>query len=512
MHDSKPPYSPFIQALLSGGAYPHPIDTILVNETHISWVLLTGYYAYKIKKPVKFAFLDFSTLERRRFFCEEELRLNRRLAADIYLDCVPITGTLENPKMDGQGEVIEYAIKMRQFPSGQLFSERAPCGLLTSEELEQLVQAIANFHLSIARADASSPYGDCRTVKHWFDENFNCIRPLLHDSALRQQLQEVQVWGESEWRRQSALMQERKLRWFVRECHGDLHLGNITVIDGKPVMFDCIEFNPELRWIDVISEMAFLVLDLLHFGNDRHAYGLLNRYLQLTGDYEGLVLLRYYLVYRALVRAKVALLTGTQPRADEDYRAYADLATRFIHPERPVLLITHGFSGSGKSFFARQLAARIGAIQIRSDIERKRLFGLREQDASGGGIYSFEANERTYRRLGELAKTILAAGYSVIIDAAFLKSAERDWVRDLAADCRVRFGVISVQAPEQALRARIESRKQDASEATVDVLTQQLRTAEPLTAAELDQALIISNDQQAVEASLAEIEAWLRDG
>ncbi|MGZ4998634.1 MAG: AAA family ATPase, partial [Methylobacter sp.] len=250
-----------------------------ISETHISWVLLTGQYAYKIKKPVNFGFLDFSTLEKRHFCCIEELRLNRRLAADLYLEVVPITGTPEHPQIGCTATAIEYAVKMVQFPSGQLLSEHARNGQLDTDLINQLADIVADFHETIEQTDENSPYGDSANINHWFIENFDHIRPLLVDDAQKQQLQRIQQWGDSEWRRLAEIMQLRKHQGYVRECHGDLHLGNMTLIKGKVTLFDCIEFNPLLRWIDVISEVAFLFIDLLHFGYDRFAYRFLNRYL-----------------------------------------------------------------------------------------------------------------------------------------------------------------------------------------------------------------------------------------
>ncbi len=308
--------SPLIKALSEASAYSHEVTAISMIETHISWVLLTGKYAYKIKKPVNFGFLDFSSLEKRRFFCHEELRLNRRLAPELYLDVVPITGNYDQPKMDGTGEAIEFAVRMIQFPSGCTLSERAESGQLGSDEMEQIVGILADFHETVARTDDSSPYGSSECIRHWFVENFDHIRPLLTDDKQKQQLDSIQTWGALEWNNKAGLMQLRKQQGHVRECHGDLHLSNMTLINGKVTLFDCIEFNPKLRWIDVISEVAFLVIDLLHFGYACYAYRLLNQYLHHTGDYQGMALLRYYLVYRALVCAKVSLLRQAQQDND----------------------------------------------------------------------------------------------------------------------------------------------------------------------------------------------------
>lgn len=479
-----------------------------VIETHISWILLTGQYVYKIKKPVNFGFLDFSTLEKRRFCCIEELRLNKRLAADLYLEVVPITGTPEHPIISGAGTgtAIEYAVKMRQFPSGQLLSEHARNGRLDVGHLDQLADIVADFHETIEQTDENSPYGDSANINHWFIENFDHIRPLLADDAHKQQLQRIQQWGDSEWRRLSGMMQLRKHQGCVRECHGDLHLSNMTLINGTVTLFDCIEFNPLLRWIDVISEVAFLVIDLLHFGYDRFAYRFLNRYLQYTGDYQGLTLLRYYLVYRALVRAKVSLLRMAQCPDDQDvtkqalreYAAFADLAERFTTRRQTALIITHGYSGSGKSTFAAQLAEQIGAFQIRSDIERKRLYGYRALMQTGSdidkGLYTEEASQKTYQRLLEIAKGVLKAGFPVIIDAAFLKTEQRAPFRQLAVDCGVPFRIIDFQASDQELYRRIKQRQDDASEATVAVLHHQQQSAQPLLDQEQSELITVNTE------------------
>ncbi|MDO9049578.1 MAG: AAA family ATPase [Methylobacter sp.] len=494
-----------------------------IIETHISWVLLIGQYVYKIKKPVNFGFLDFSTLEKRRFCCTEELRLNRRLAADLYLEVVLITGTPHHPQMAGTGAAIEYAVKMIRFPSGQLLSEHAGRGQLGTDAIDQLADIVADFHETIEQTDENSPYGDSANINHWFIENFDHIRPLLIDDVQKQQLQRIQQWGDSEWRKQAGIMQLRRHQGYVRECHGDLHLGNMTLINGKVTLFDCIEFNPLLRWIDVISEVAFLFIDLLRFGYDRYAYRFLNRYLQCTGDYQGLTLLRYYLVYRALVRAKVSLLRMAQQPDDDavvkqarcEYAVFADLAERFTKRRPTALIITHGYSGSGKSTMAAQLAEKIGAFQIRSDIERKRLFGYRALMQTGSdiddGLYTQEVSLKTYQHLKELAKAVLDAGFPAIIDAAFLKTGQRDPFRQLAADCGVPFHIITFQASDQELCRRIKQRQDDASEATVAVLHHQQQSAQPLSKHEQPAVIEINTENgNALENLLNNFDRYLQ--
>lgn len=512
-------YPALIKALFDADAYLHDVTSVRLIETHISWVLLTGQFAYKIKKPVNFGFLDFSTLDKRRYYCYEELRLNQRLAKDWYLGVVPITGQPDHPKMDGTDETIEYAVKMVQFPSALTLRESAESGQLGVGEIDQIIGIVANFHSFIEKADGESPYGASHNINHWFDENFDHIRPLLDDKHQLLQLEFIKDWSQNEWTRKSLLMQQRKEQGYIRECHGDLHLGNMTLINSKVILFDCIEFNPMLRWIDVISEVAFLVMDLIHLGCDTYAYHFLNRYLQNTGDYHGLALLRYYLVYRALVRAKVALLRKSQnpdaavcSQIRSEYTVFANLAESFTKDNSVNLFITHGFSGSGKSTVASQLAEKIGAIQIRSDIERKRLFGYSTQANTNSvidsGIYTQEAGQKTYIYLTELAKAVLGTGFSVIIDAAFLKTEQRRLFQLLANELSVKFTIIDFQASEETLCVRIRNRQDDPSEATIEVLHQQMQTMQPLSEDEKNHTVTINTESDnALETLLANIES-----
>ena len=483
-----------VDALTGADAYHHPTRAIHVVETHCAWVLLTGEFAYKIKKPVDFGFLNFSTLEKRRFYCEEEVRLNRRFAPAIYLDVVAITGEPDRPQMAGSGAVLEYAVRMRQFADDGLLSQLAERNQLDAAHIDQLVDQVVDFHQSTQRASPDAPFGEPQQIHHWMGENFQHIRPSLKTARRIAQLDGIRRGVEAERKRIETLLVGRKQDGYVRECHGDLHLGNITLIDGKVTLFDCIEFNPELRWIDVFSDVAFLVMDL----DDRHyrnfAFHFLNAYLHRSGDYQGLGVLRYYMVYRALVRAKVAMLRRQQGAtdsalfevADAEYSQYIQLADSYLAPGRQALLITCGLSGSGKSTVARQLCETSGMIQIRSDIERKRMSGLeaREQSRSGldEGLYSVNQTEKTYRHLAELATVVLQAGYSVIVDATFLQRKYRDVFRSLAEKHKVPFTIVHCVATEKELEHRIQARGLeggDPSEATLDVLNAQRKNQEP---------------------------------
>ena len=401
------------RALRDPHRYPHPVERVELLETHISWVLLTGRYAYKLKKPVSLGFLDFSTLEARRTACEEELRLNRRTAPDLYLEVVPVTGTEAEPRLGGEGRAIDYAVKMREFPQDALLDRVAARGELRLELMDDLAAEVAAFHAQIARAAPGSEFGSPADVIAQARQNFDQLRALGPDRESAAALQRLAEWTEREFARRAPAFAARRDAGFVRECHGDLHLRNLLLLDGRIVPFDCIEFNAHFRWIDVMSEVAFLVMDLVDHGFATHAARFLDAYLEGTGDYAGLGCLRFYLVYRAMVRAKVAWMRGHQlpagtperGRAEGEFRDYLRLAERFVALERRALILTRGLSGSGKTVFSGLLVEEIGAIRVRSDVERKRLHGLaaaeRTGAAVGGGIYGPDATRRTYARLAD---------------------------------------------------------------------------------------------------------------
>lgn len=484
-----------IEALQNPACYTHPAAGVRLVETHISWVLLTGDYAYKIKKPVDFGFLDFSSLAKRRHCCEEELRLNRRLAPELYLAVLPITGTPAAPRLGGAGEAIEYAVQMREFPQEAQFDRVLARGELGAAQIAALAETLAAFHRAAAVAEAGGHYGSAEAVWQPVAQNFAQIRPRLAARDELDQLDALQRWSETAFASLRGVFTQRQQTGHIRECHGDAHLGNIALLDGRPVLFDCIEFNPELRWIDVMSEIAFLTMDLHDRGRPDLARRALNDYLQHTGDYAGLRVLRFYQVYRALVRAKVACLRLAQDGVSEEQgsaarqqvAAYLRLAARFTAAGPTPLMITHGLSGSGKTTLSDGVLESQGAIRLRSDVERKRLFGLAADARSGSAVnsdlYSADAGARTYHHLAELAETVLDAGFPVIVDAAFLKRAQRELFRQLAERLELPFVIFDCKAPPEQLRGRVAERAtrgRDASEADVAVLERQLEHQEAL--------------------------------
>ena len=497
-----------VQALLRPDCYDHAVERIELIETHVSYVLLTGPYAYKLKKPLDLGFLDFRTLALRRFYCIQEWRLNRRFAADLYLSVVALTGSRHRPKINGAGPVLEYALKMRQFPQDALLSTRIARGMLTAQDIDACANRIATFHQAAPTTGDALDFGTAASVYAPVAENFRQIVPILADPRDADRLALLDAWARTTYAGSRRILNARRRGGWIREGHGDLHAGNVALLNQRVVLFDCIEFNESLRWIDVMNDLAFLVMDLVRLGQSAHATRLRNRYLVLTGDYGGLRVWRFYLVYRALVRAKIAFIragqesTLPQRRSGEAAgRDHLGLAERFAAATAPVLIVTHGLSGSGKTFVAEQVCAMIDAIHVRSDVERKRLVGLapeaRNLSSLEAGLYSRPATEKTYARLRALARMMLSEGFAVMVDAAFLKCSQREAFRQLARDLSVPFAILHVHAPEPRLRARIAQRlaeARDASEADDRVLEYQRQTCEPLAPGEASDIIDVDNE------------------
>lgn len=488
-----------IHALQNPACYPHPVGQIQLLETHISWVILTGDYVYKFKKSLNLGFLDYSTLEKRHYFCKEELRLNRRTAPELYLDVIPVSGSPTSPLLGDASDPIEYAVKMRQFPQDALLSQLLKKDELTSILIDQLADVITSFHAEIQTAPPDSTYGLPEMILQPVQENFNQIREQFPRDQIPEPMQKIEQWALSEYQHCRPLMLHRHAAGFIRECHGDLHLNNITLLDHRPVLFDAIEFNPNLRYIDTISETAFLIMDLEANNRSDLAWRLLNHCLEKNGDYNAVPLLRFYLCYRAMVRAKINAIRTTQQSADSiertqgltEFYKYLDLADTYTRNAHNRLLITHGLSGSGKTVLSQQLLENWPAIRLRSDVERKRLAGLKPAQRSDSGLdsglYSTTMSERTYQHLARLAETILKAGFNVIVDATFLKPEQRRSFYQLAKQLGIPFHILAVEAQEKTLRQRIASRHaqgSDASEADQTVLDQQLKRYTPLLPAE----------------------------
>ena len=482
-----------IEALLEPARYPGRVDRVELRETHISWVLLAGDFAYKVKKPVRLPFLDFSSLEARRGYCLEELRMNRATSPKLYVDVVPITGSAADPRIGGMGEPIEYAVRMRRFAEADLFAERALAGRLTAADVDGLALRVAELHAAARRI----PYDRRRNhagqaAETALDNVSQVLRMRLPDGSA-EALQRLRQWTLTEAQGLAGTFVDRVVDGFQRECHGDLHLGNVVLFEGEATLFDGIEFSKALRRTDVAADVAFPAMDLRRLGLPRAAARFVNRYLEITGDYGMLQVLRFYEVYRALVRAKVALLRARGESrfaardAIRDHCAYVQAAEAISRRASPALVIMHGPSGSGKTVASEWLLEATGGVRLRSDVERKRLHGLgpakRAVAAPGAGIYGVREDRDTYDRLAQLARAVIAAGYPAIVDASFLRRGDRVRFADLARALGAEFRIASCESPRELLHRRVRDRAVagvDASDATPAVLDAQLAAAEPL--------------------------------
>jgi len=502
----------WLQQLLQG---PHALaPEATCTETHISWVVLAGGQAVKFKKPLDMGFLNFSTLELRRHACLEELRINARTAPQLYQSVVAVLGPQESPRLvplaqltaAEQADVIEYGVQMQRFGADQLLAQQLAAGKLETSHLNALAEQVAQLHVQAAVAPAGSDWGNPMVVRQQSQANLDALARLPLNEADRATLAALSAWTQQEGERLMPLLAQRQQEGHVREGHGDLHLGNLVLLDGTPQLFDAIEFSEALRWIDTMADGAFLVMDLHAQGRPDLAWHFLNAWLEQSGDYAGLQLLPWYLVYRALVRAMVAgfrlgQVQGEAAQAEvwQEVRRYMALAEQLRQPRGRWLWLANGVSGSGKSRHSAQLVAQRGMVRLRADAERKRLFGLTPTASSAdvvpGGIYTPETTQRTYEQLALLAAQVLQAGFPVLVDATFLAQRQRAQLVAVAVQQQVPCRILAFDAPADVLRERVQRRLAkggNASEATVEVLEAQLAAREPLDATE--QALAVLAD------------------
>jgi len=488
--------SELVRALLKPAAYPHDVRDIQLIETHISWVILTGDFAYKVKKPVNLGFLDFSTLEARRRYCEEELRVNRRTAAPFYLGVIPIGEGPDGIRV-GAEPAIEYAVRMRQFPHSARLDRCLQAGRLGLDEMRALARTIAAFHCDLPVQSGFDPARAAERAVKPARNNFTHLDPAAFDDESQQRLAVIEGWSLQHAAGLAPVFEARARGGAIRECHGDLHLENLLLYDDRFIPFDALEFDAELRWIDIANDIAFLVMDLLARGRADFAYTVLSSWLEETGDYDSLRVMRFYLVYRSMVRAVVSSIRQRQGAAQPldsarpDAGRYVQLAADLVDTPPARLILMHGFSGSGKTWLSARLVASLPALRVRSDLERKRLQGLgvkqKVTGEIGAGLYGADVTDQTYRLLASYCEKGLRAGFDMIADATFLHRRHRAWFIELADSVNAELSIIDCTAPEDVLRARIRQRTaqhKDASDADIAVLEHQLDHHDPLDASE----------------------------
>ena len=475
--------SEVIRFLSEPASYPGEVRSVETIATHASVIFLAGDRAYKLKRAVKYSYLDYSTPELRRQACEAELALNRRTAPTIYLSAIPIrrapTGGLS---LDGLGEPIDWVVAMRRFPQDALFSRLADKGLLTDRLAIDLANRIADFH---AAASAELGYGGTAgmaAVVRINDENLRRAPPLDISEANIDQLRDASV---AMLDKQAGLLEARRAAGLVRRCHGDLHLGNICLIDGEPTLFDCIEFSDLIACTDVLYDLAFLLMDLRHRARTQQCALVFNRYIDVSGDEEGVPLLPLFMSLRAAVRAHVtATAAGRVDAPDQrrqqltEARTYFDLAMELLQPKPARLVAVGGLSGTGKSTIAAAIAGELGigagARVLRSDVLRKQLFEKAPEQRLHDEAYGLAVSKRVYATIESRAAALLKAGHSVIIDAVSARPEERAAIAEVARQAGAHFTGLWLQAPEATLLARLKARQKDASDATAEVLRRQL--------------------------------------
>ncbi len=473
-----------VEALMDPGFYPNPPGQVIHKETHISHVFLAGDLVYKIKKAVRYPFLDYSTLAKRRHFLEEELRLNRRLAPSVYLAVMPITCDSSGWRLGGWIDPCEYTLIMRRLPEDRILRALLDSGQVDAQMMRRLAEVLAEFHLKAERVSGSESAGHGEEVEREWNENLSELRTAALGFTTPQGLKVLEDFGARFIASQRDLLQRRAREGWIRDVHGDLHCEHVCFAPEGIQIYDCIEFSAKLRRCDLASEIAFLLMDLNVRGAGSLRAPFLNRYLELVNDPELPLLLPFYECYRALVRAKVEALRPDTARVRAPrYFQYAVELT--WQPRKPFLILVSGLTGSGKSTLSRELAKRLQIPVINSDAVRKQLAGEtgRKMDAFGAGMYSHAMTEKTYARMADLAREQVLSGAGAIIDATFGTKANRQKFLKLVEQLNIPLLLIHCFASDETTRKRLAQRLAegtDISDGRWEIYQRQKETYEPM--------------------------------
>ncbi|WP_373541621.1 AAA family ATPase [Chamaesiphon sp.] len=493
-----------IQQMLVSEFYPHPVTLpIQLMQTHASIVLLTGNFAYKLKKPVDFGFLDYSTIEKRQHFCNEELRLNQRGAQELYVEVVSISLVGDRYSLGSDGEIVDYAVKMVQFSQANLLSNLFEAGTITTADIEEMGRVVAAFHDRAQTSDYISSFGQVDRIKSSIDDNYRQTEKYIGRVQTQQQFTETQAYTDRFLRDYSDLFLARIAGGFIRECHGDLHLRNICRWQHKILLFDCIEFNEPFRFVDTMYDVAFAVMDLEARGRKDLANRFLNTYVEQTGDWAGLQVLPMYLSRQAYVRAKVTsfllddagVSTEEQSAAAQIAGDYYRQAWEYTRSRQGRIIMLSGLSGSGKSTVGKYIAQLLGGVQLRSDAVRKHLGGIPLPSKGSESLYTPEMTAKTYQRVLDLGAKLAAQGQTVILDAKYDRQSLRGAVIDLATAQGISLQIVHCMAPEDVLRDRLVHRTGDIADATVDLLASQQAAWEDFTPMEQVYVTVVDTTQ-----------------
>ena len=507
-----------VQALLRPGAYPVDARSARVElvETHVSYLFLTGSYVYKVKKPVDYGFLDFTSLERRRHFCHQEVLLNRRLSPEVYLGVVDVRRDGDSYAVDGPGETVEYAVQMRQLSRSQAMSELLRRRALGTAQVRQVAERVHSFHQAAETGPDITALGGLETVRNNVLENFAQTERYIEQTVSRRDFRRAQAYSQAFLAEREDLFAQRAEAGRIMDGHGDLHSAQIF-LDGDVAIIDCIEFNERFRYGDVASDLAFLAMDLDYYRRDDLSRTLVDAYIEASGDRGIEDVLDFYKCYRAWVRGKVTSFRLDDPSLSpqakrslvDEARRYFRLASRYARPSGPVLLLTAGLVGTGKSSLALDLAGPLEAEVLTSDVIRKEMAGIpvteRQFAPWGTGLYTEESIEDTYVELHRRAEASLQSGRAVVLDASYRKRSWREAALDIAHRANVPALVLECVAPEEDVRARLERRLRRSrvpSDGRWEIYAQQKASYEPLTEISASEYLIIETASPRFRTSL----------